>query len=660
MCGIAGYWNPGAGETVDDLRARAELMAQAILHRGPDSGGVLVDPAAGLALAHRRLSIRDLSSCGHQPMTTDDGRFSLTYNGEIYHTDVLAQKLRAAGVELKGTSDTEILLYACQQFGVAATLAQVSGMFAFALFDHRERKLWLARDRFGIKPLYWSAVEGRVIFASELGSFYALPDWRGDISPGAVAEYLCCGYITAPHSIWREVEKLEPGMWLEVDSEGATSLHQYWNALTEAEAGAAQLFSSADENAVLDELDRLLSEAVTARMVSDVPLGAFLSGGIDSSLIVAYMQKFSAQPVRSFSISFSESTHNEGPYAKAVAEYLGCIHTDERLDYSRAIELLPEMPAIYGEPFGDSSQLPTFLLCEVARRQLTVALSGDGGDELFGGYGRYMGFLHVRRESFSGKPLRHALIRLLGSTFSRETIDRVAALLPARVRPRDAGRRITEKARELAYEPWQYYSRHYLSYWDRRPPMKDSGDMPHAVDGMDLGRLSLLGQVMLADIKTYLPGDILTKVDRASMANSLEVRPPMLDERLYRFAWRLPDDMRVRDGANKYALRQILYRYVPRELVDRPKMGFGVPVADWLRGPLRDWAEELLGPSLLGPGGWLDAEQVRQIWERHKAGENWEYWLWVVLMFQAWLRWMASPHEVIAEKLPCRVIDGDA
>lgn len=473
MCGIAGYWNFLADETTEVMRDKVERMTNALRPRGPDSGGILLDPAAGLALGHRRLAIRDLSPAGQQPMTTGDDRFSLVYNGEIYDTAALRRRLEARGAVFRGSSDTEELLLACVYLGLPAALREMTGMFAFALFDHQTRKLYLVKDRFGVKPLYWGMFGDLFLFGSELKALTVLPDWPQTICRDAVAEFLGCGYINAPLSIWQGIHKLRPGHWLEVDRNGGIEEHSFWDSLAEAQTALREPLPPNEEE-ILRELDTTLGKAVRIRMVSDVPLGAFLSGGVDSSLITALMQKVSPQPVRTFSIGFEEQAYNEAPYAKAVAAYLGTIHTEAYLREAEVLELIPHIPEMYDEPFADPSQLPTFLLSRLTRGHVVVALSGDGGDELFSGYDRYILFIETWRHwrwSLAGKPLRNRLVRFLGKHFSQPFLDRLAGMLPRVIRPVDCGRRIRRRAALLNLAPWQYYRRCYLSYWTDALPL---------------------------------------------------------------------------------------------------------------------------------------------------------------------------------------------
>lgn len=644
MCGIAGYWDRGGRLPAEQLHAAILGMTQNLRHRGPDSGGLWIEKATGMALGHRRLSIRDLSALGHQPMVSPDGRLVLTYNGEIYNTGELAAALAGRGISPQGSSDTELLLLSLMAFGIDATLEKLLGMFAFAVWDTHMRRLTLARDRFGVKPLYWAAGQGRFLFASEIDALAQAPRFDRSIDMDAVALYLRYGYIPAPHAILRGTHKLEPASRLDVDATGALRVSRYWDSLAVARAGLAAPLEPAHcgETAVVDELDALLTDAVRRRMVADVPLGAFLSGGIDSSLVTALMQKESAAPVRTFSIGFEEKAYDEAPFARAIATRLGVAHTEAYLPASAAWELVPELPGIYGEPFGDASAVPTTLLCRLARKYVTTALSGDGGDELFGGYARYADCLSSA-PAFSapgvGRRLGAAALRALPAA----RWDQLAALLPAALRPRNAGTRIRNFADiRLCGSFAAYYGRYFMQYFwhpdtilNRGRPPRTCADSPGAclMPGNSLALMQYL------DTALYLPGDILTKVDRASMSCSLEVRVPLLDHRVYALAWRIPEQWRLKNGTGKYLLRKVLERYVPPALFDRPKMGFGIPIGQWLTGPLRPWAESLLAKQALDAAGILRTARIREIWERHLQGaSNWEYHLWLLLMLLAWLQ----------------------
>lgn len=646
MCGIAGYWDLHSCVSAEELHRAILGMTQWLRHRGPDSGGLWIDRSCGVALGHRRLAIRDLSSLGHQPMRSPDGRLVLTYNGEIYNAQELAERLDKRGIRPRGTSDTEILLLSLMTFGIGATLEQLLGMFAFAVWDTQQRRLTLARDRFGVKPLYWSSSGGRFLFASEIGAFSQAGGWAPAMDVDtALPLYLQYGYIPAPYSIWRGVQKLEAAHRLDVDAAGEVRIAPYWDSLAVALTGLERPLVRNDarvpEQVVADELDTLLTDAVRRRMVADVPLGSFLSGGIDSSLVTALMQKESLAPVRTFSIGFEEADYNEAPYARAIANHLGTEHTEAYLPARDAWEIIPQIAEIYGEPFGDPSAVPTTLLCRLTRQGVITALSGDGGDELFGGYWRYGACLDSAPHFHPAGLFRRgaaAALRLLPPS----SWDRLAELLPARLRPRNAGTRIHNFADfRLGGSFEAYYRRFFMQYFWHPDTILRQGS-PRAAHADALPTPGALGNgiglMQYLDAITYLPGCILTKVDRASMSCGLEVRVPLLDHRVYALAWRIPEQWRLMDGKGKYLLRKVLERYVPSPLIDRPKMGFGIPLGAWITGPLRPWAEELLDVRRLENDGVFRPMAIRKIWDRHLQGaSNWEFHLWFLLMFQAWL-----------------------
>jgi len=609
------------------LEALGRRMGDAIAHRGPDDHGTWVDVAAGLVLSHRRLSILDLGPEGHQPMASADGRWVIAFNGEIYNHRVLRAELETLGHRFRGHSDTEVLLAAIVQWGVQATLERGNGMLAFAAWDRHQRTLWLARDRVGKKPLYYGwANDGTLVFGSELSALRAHPALRAEVDPDALALLLRLDYIPAPHSILRGVHKLPAGSLLRLDRQALASRaaghapQHWWDARQQQEAAIARGFDG-DENAALDTLDALLRDAVSLRMEADVPLGAFLSGGTDSSLVTALMQAQSSRAVRSFSIGFDNAVHDESAHAAAVARHLGTDHVELRADGHAALDLVPHLAAMFDEPFADSSQLPTALLCRLARRHVTVALSGDGGDELFFGYGRYLRAL--RNDARLSWLPRRLLARLAGNPGERSRLGGLAALRG-----------------ELAATGLQQVALQRVSRW-RQPERVVRGarraptayDAPHAL----LGNGTDADQLMALDFACYLPEDILAKVDRASMAVALEARAPMLDWRVADFAWSLPMTMKYRDGRLKYLPKRLLQRYLPADLVHRPKSGFGAPVGDWLRGPLRDWAEAQLDERRLREEGHFDPAPVRAIWREFQSGQRkWHTHLWGVLMFQAW------------------------
>lgn len=640
MCGITGFWDFGATPNVGRMCDVITKMTNAMYRRGPDSGGAWIDPKIGLALGHRRLAIRDLSVTGHQPMTTPCGHYVITYNGEVYNAEELREELRRDhGITFRGTSDTEVILHGCACWGVENTVKRLIGMFAFAFWDGRERKLTLVRDRLGIKPLYWGKFGDLFLFGSELKPLCQHPDLPKNINRDAVAELMRCCYIPAPLSIYEGIEKLRPGHFLEIDTKGRIKETCFWDARRVMNEGGANRFA-ADDQELIDELDRLLRDSVKRRMVSDVPLGAFLSGGIDSSLVVALMQSQSGRPIRTFSIGFNESEYNEAHHAKAVARHLGTSHTEEYMTPRQAWEIIPKMAEFYDEPFADSSQLPTYLLSMITRKHVTVSLSGDGGDELFAGYGRYFNFLE-KFPTGACPAWKRTIARCVARLLTPDQWDRVVALIPRQYRPAKFGERLHGFAGRSELASSALYRQIGLSHWPCPVKLvKGAREVSSIFDDRSLEKEvpDMMERMQFLDSVSYLPDDILVKVDRASMAVSLEARVPLLDHRVYAFTWRLPGDLRVRNGQGKWILRQVLSKYVPRELMERPKMGFGVPIDHWLRGPLRDWAEELLAPDRLKRQGYLVPEIIEPIWKKHLCGDgDYHYWLWDVLMFQCWL-----------------------
>ncbi len=576
-------------------------------------------------------------------MLSPCGRYVLVYNGEIYNHMDLRKDLENEGGQFRwrGHSDTETLLAALRYWGIEGALHRCNGMFAFALWDVRERTLYLARDRMGEKPLYYGNCRESFLFASELKALTAFPGWRGDVDRDALALYLRHNYVPAPWSIYKGILKLPPAHFVVV-RDGGRHLGEpvcYWDLPRIASEGVRQ--TRDDLAALSDELDALLRDAVGRRMVADVPLGAFLSGGFDSSIVVAQMQAQSVRPVRTFSIGFHEADHNEAPHAKAVAAYLGTDHTELYVSPEEAMSVIPRLSEIYDEPFGDSSQIPTLLVSQLARRHVTVSLSGDGGDELFYGYQRYaLGHRIWSKLRLLPAPLRQTLGWCLGHV-PVDGIKRMQGMLPKRIKVAHLADQLPKLAQVLCHRRGELFYRALISHWKQPDRVVLGAKEPETILSRP-GRLAdlpdLRNRMMLLDMLTYLPDDILTKVDRASMAVSLEARVPLLDHRLVEFAWRVPLKYKVRNGQSKWLLRQVLYRYMPRELVERPKMGFGVPIEHWLRGPLRDWAEELLDEKRLREEAFFDPAPIRSKWEEHLAGNRrWHYYLWDVLMFQAWL-----------------------
>jgi len=642
MCGFAGFFDPRGFDSAE-AEQLARSMASRIVHRGPDDSGVWVDGKSGIALAHQRLSVLDLSPAGHQPMKSPSGRFVIVYNGEIYNHLELREQL--GGVAWRGHSDTETLLAAIDAWGVSATLEKCVGMFAFALWDRKSNTLILARDRLGEKPLYYGW-QGKVFFfGSELKALRAHPAFQCEIDRGALALFLKYNYIPAPCSVYKGVYKLLPGAFVEVRSrEIELDPTIYWSAKKWAEKGQRNLFSGDDVEAG-EELERLLRQAVSSQMVADVPLGAFLSGGVDSSTIVALMQAQSSRAVKTFTIGSYNSGYNEAEQAKKVARHLGTEHTELYVSPEDAMAVIPRLPKLYDEPFGDSSQIPTFLVAELASSHVTVALSGDGGDELFGGYNRhYWAPIFQRRAGLVPRPLRAALAMGLAA-LNPDAWDAVfrnlEKFLPDGWRYVNPGDKLHKLAGVLPARSAEEMYQGLISFW--RQPEKivamgnDHACMPPVFKTQpDLNDFS--HRMMYLDLVSYLPDDILVKVDRAAMGVSLETRVPFLDHRVLEFAWQLPLSLKIRNGQGKWLLRQILYKYVPRSLVERPKMGFGFEFDDWLRGPLREWAEALLDEGRLKDEGFLNPLPVREKWNEHLTGQrNWAYHLWGVLMFQAWL-----------------------
>lgn len=655
MCGIAGFWTPGMSE--EEATVALTCMQEALRHRGPDDWGIWHDAASGVGFGQRRLAIIDLSPLGRQPMDSASGRYTINYNGEVFNYQPLMQELAALGHTFRGHSDTEVMLAAIEQWGIESAVKRFVGMFAFSLWDVQTQTLHLVRDRLGIKPLYYGWQRGALLFGSELKALRQHRDFAGEIDRAALAEYMRFGYIPAPLSIYKGIYKQRPGTILSFRSPNqpdAVETAVYWSARDVALAGVRAPFEGGEEEAV-EQLDTLLREAVRLRMIADVPLGAFLSGGIDSSLVVALMQVQSNLPVRTFSIGFDEAAYNEAPYARAVARHLGTEHTELILAPQQALDVIPRLPTIFDEPFADSSQIPTFLVSEMTRKHVTVSLSGDGGDELFGGYGRYAQTLALWQwlqplGAAGRKTLARAIERTpdsllngaLGSAsriFSRygragnpaDKLRKFATLLPAA-----SGRDFYLRSLSIWRDPHEVV----LDAFSTSAGERENAALPDLAHWM-----------MYQDMVHYLPDDILVKVDRASMAVALEARVPLLDHRVVEFAWRLPLEMRMGNGESKRLLRTVLKRYVPPAVHEHKKQGFAVPVGEWLRGPLRGWAEDLLAPQRVQGEGFLRADVVQRMWQEHLTGGiNWGAQLWNVLMFQAWLA--EQKNATVAASLP--------
>ncbi|GAB4502948.1 MAG: asparagine synthase (glutamine-hydrolyzing) [Anaerolineales bacterium] len=630
MCGITGIFNDSS-----DLLARVSAMSNALRHRGPDDSGVWADPAAGVALGFRRLAILDLSPSGHQPMTSASGRFTLIFNGEIYNYQALRAELSAAW---RGASDTEVILAGFEAWGVAETVRRLNGMFAFAVWDARERALTLARDRLGIKPLYYGWSGGVFLFGSELKSLRAHPAFAAEIDREALALYLRLGNLPAPHSIYQNVKKLPPAclLTLRADAPRSAAPAEYWSAREIIQSGLERPFGGSEREAV-DRLEEQLRRSIGLRMLADVPLGAFLSGGIDSSLVVALMQTQSARPVKTFSLGFAEAGYDESAQARAVARRLHTEHSEFIVTPAEAQAVIPRLPLIYDEPFADSSQIPTLLVSQMARQHVTVALSGDGGDELFGGYNRYRLVEKLWRRMKNLPPgARHLLAASLTGIRPALWSRLAGRFLP---NPADKAAKLAETL--LAQSPQAIYL-NLISQWKNPLELMPGGR--EACSPLHEPAAWLKGgtqaeRMMALDFLTYLPDDILTKVDRASMAVSLEARAPLLDDHeTIEMAWRLPLNLKIRGGQGKWILRQILARHLPARMMERPKQGFAIPLHSWLRGPLRPWAEALLDENRLRREGFFAPAPIRQKWRAHLSGQsNEQAALWTILMFGAWL-----------------------
>jgi len=656
MCGLVGFLGGAHSDGLFTNVALLQLqrMADTIVSRGPDDAGYWVNPESGIGLGHRRLSILDLSTAGHQPMVCHTGRYVIAFNGEIYnHLDLRAEleKVGAGGTAVggwRGHSDTEALLAGFAAWGIKATIERCIGMFAFAVWDRQERVLTLGRDRLGEKPLYygWQGQWDKAcfLFGSELKALKAHPTFAAEINRDALCLLMRHNYIPAPHSIYRGIYKLQPGTLLTLSlNRREPVIESYWSLAEVAVTGNRSLLVGSPE-AMVDELETLLKSAVRQQMMADVPLGAFLSGGIDSSTVVALMQAQSDRPVKTFTIGFNEEGYNEAVHAKSVARHLGTDHTELYVTPQQALDVIPKLPDLYCEPFSDSSQIPTFLVSQLARQQVTVSLSGDAGDELFSGYNRY-----VLARNIWGKISRLPRgVRALGASGIyalppaawNSLLGPMQPMMPRSLRQANIGDKLHKGAGVLSAQGVDDLYLGLVSHWEPEGLVIGGQEPATCLRGtlLELAGLDNVQRMMALDAMTYLPDDILVKVDRAAMGVSLEGRVPFLDHRVVEFAWRVPQSMKLRDGVGKWILRQVLYRHIPKELIERPKMGFGVPIDSWLRGPLRDWAETLLDEGRLRREGFFYPAPIRAKWAEHLSGKrNWQYHLWDVLMFQAWL-----------------------
>lgn len=638
MCGIAGILSQSASEIPSVILS----MADSLKHRGPDASGTWSDTAAGIGLAHRRLSILDLSVLGNQPMVSESGRFVISYNGEVYNHQELRKELgKTRTILWRGRSDTEVLLNAIEQWGIRTSLERINGMFAFAIWDRQERELTLTRDRMGEKPLYVGWVDAKIVFASELKAFRRLPHWKNSVNRQALGLLLRFGYIPAPLSIYEGIFKLPAASFVKFAIEQSVmplSLHEfvsrvdtYWSLPRVAIEGLTHPFAG-DEVETIDALQALLDDAVRLRMEADVPVGVLLSGGLDSSLVSAMMQRQSTKPIRTFTIGFGEDRFDEARYAQKIADHIGSDHTELRLSPERAMDIIPRLPEVYDEPFADSSQIPTILVSAIARQHVTVALSGDGGDELFFGYGRYLDAKRIWQHigGWQASTRRRLASIINGASHITEGLGRLGFRM----------RRLQHRIKAECFDDF-YGNLLSLSLTPTAAICWPQGlvgtsvfpTIPHQLENLAM-------RMMFADQSLYLPEDILTKVDRASMAVGLELRPPLLDHRIVEFSWRLPDSLRFIGLKGKVLLRKLLYRHIPPELIERPKHGFDIPVDAWLRQPLRTWMLDILNPDIIKREGYLDPKPVATLVNEHLSGHSDHgYALWTLLMFQTWLRY---------------------
>ncbi len=608
-------------------------MTESLLHRGPDDGGTWTEVEQGIALGMRRLAIQDLSAAGHQPMTSKDGRYVIVYNGEVYNAAELRHFLEQEGLNFHGHSDTEVILEACARWGIIDTVSQLIGMFAFGLWDKQEKTLTLVRDRLGIKPLYYGKVGETLLFGSELKALLAHNKFDKKINLDALSNYFKYNFIPAPQTIYNNIYKLLPGTLITFYESGKEKSHVFWDPLKIVQEGInLRERQSYDDKRVIDDLEELLKDSVKRRMVADVPLGAFLSGGVDSSIVAAIMQSLSSRPIKTYSIGFEEKGFNEAEHARAVAQHLKTDHHELILSPQDVVSIVPQMPKYFDEPFADASQIPTYLVSKLARESVKVVLSGDGGDELFAGYNRHRVATQMQKiYGFLPLVFRNAIgssLKLGGEDFWDRAIP--SSFLP------QAGDKFYKLANILkAKDAKELYevllsqrktSANFLLHQNNLSITSSEVQFSKFVDSMQYW-----------DLIKYLPDDILAKVDRASMAVGLEARVPLLDHRIVAFAWGLPADMKIRGSETKWILRQVLYRYVPKSLIERPKMGFGIPIGKWLKGPLRQWAEEFISEKRLKSSGFFDVKQVQQMWREHLQGQgNYQHQLWSILMFEAW------------------------
>lgn len=640
MCGIVGFIDR-RGQHCDDTALVARMASQ-LSRRGPDAEGAWASKKDGVALGHRRLAIVDLSENGRQPMWSQNDHWVMVYNGEIYNFLDIRLDLEQKGVQFVGNSDSEVLLEAVAFWGIEKTLTRINGIFSIALYNMETKHLFLIRDRLGVKPLYFGVVGGTLFFGSELKAFRPHPNWHPELSTASVCAYIRGGYMPSNQCIWKDMSQVNPGTFVHVDTRSLLyTKHVYWDVSTTYEHGfeRKQDFDQTDEEAI-EHLEALLNDAVKRQLVSDVPLGAFLSGGIDSSLVAAFMQSNMQKPAKTFSIGFQSEKYNEAHHAKKVAEHLGTEHTELYVTPQAALDIVPKLTDIYDEPFADSSQIPTFLVSQLASQDVTVALSGDGGDEMFGGYSRYTQVLDLIGQNHGSRALAWKVISQISQVTPVRLLDFIGGFAPKQYRRKNFGRRFRDLAVRASQGPQSLYLS-LISQYQIPSMLVVGGDEPRhpaALEDTCLERSDILSWMQKIDSVSYLPGDILTKVDRASMAVGLEARVPLLDHRIFEYACTLPNMMKMRDQSSKWLLRQVLYKYVPKELIDRPKMGFGVPIDEWLRGPLKEWAWSRLNPDTIKKHNVLESEPIQNQWKAHQdQTANFQYPLWTALILQDWL-----------------------
>jgi len=641
MCGIAGFLDHSRELSGHNMQSITKSMVETLKHRGPDHQGIWIDEECGLALGHQRLSIIDLSEAGNQPMISRDSRYVISYNGEIYNASEMGNELKKTGIKFKGHADTEVLIEAFSHWGIRDTLKKLIGMFAFALWDRKKKELTLCRDRIGIKPLYWAEFGDSILFASEIKALKKHPGWDGQINHESVSNFFLYNYIPGPKTIFKKIRKLQPGTILTVSPHKIPSIEKYWS-LEEVVRSSKRENLAITKKEAEEELEKLLNDSVSKRLVSDVPLGVLLSGGVDSSLVASLAQKNSERTIKTFTVGFSEDTHNEAPYSKKIAEHLQTDHNELYVNPKDVIAITPLLSSVYDEPFADSSQIPTLLISQFAKKEVTVSLSGDGGDEVFLGYNRHywanfiwkiFGKIHKTPRKVISK------IILLIPPIAWESFFR---LFPKRVRPSQIGDKLHKVGKTIDSNNADEIYEKLISVCDVKDlPIKTTESITRNPMQDEISDLlpNFIERMSYKDTMTYLPDDILTKVDRASMSTSLENRVPLLDHRIMEFVWKLPLSIRMEHGKRKILLKKILSKSIPRKLINRPKAGFGVPLDSWLRGPLKEWAEGLIDENSLQHDEFLDSQKIQTLWKQHQSKRyNHQNQLWAVLMFRSWVQ----------------------